>query len=379
MSSKKIHSISAKSYDEFVSNTTLHINEYGKPELAIVFVNADNDIDGISSYLYNLKISHIGAGAAGEISDDQFSKGAYSALYFHISSDCFQIYHSKSVELSSNSFGEFINKAYTNPSVFTLIATKSIETDLLIKDIQAKTKFNIPFYGGMAIDNLKFEEYTVFYDGKSLTNGIVAVVFNNDVVEIVGDAYSGWESLGVTLVVTDSDHNELLEIDGQPASDVFLSYFTHFDIDKLKKGEELDFAVGNHPIMVEEANGTLSMKSPIVIDFEKKSLKFYTSIPVGTKFKFCTIPEIGITQKLISHLKGKKKYFGELDGVIITSCVGRQLTLGPFFEEEVKLIYDIWKKPMTGFLASGEIGNTEESGISSFHNVSSIFTGFKLH
>lgn len=378
MKKKTMFSLQSSELEKFIAQYESMKAEYGKPALAILFVNADLDMHGLNQFLISEGVDHIGASTAGEICDDHFEKGIYSGLFLYIPEEAYKFVSLPINAGAGNDFGMFIKDAFDKPAVYSLIASKSIETDLLIRDIQKLTDEKIPLYGGLAMDNFKFEKYTVFSNEGLMHNNLVAIVFDRTMVDLVGDAYSGWESLGLTHEITNSIGNELLEIDGQPATEVFLGYFNYFDIDKLARGEEVEFSVGNHPIMVEELTGAKSIKSPVEIDLERQSLKFYSSVPIGTKFKFCRMPDTSISQKLLERQEKLKDHFEDLDALIITSCVGRNLTLGPFFEDEIKSIHDIWDIPMTGFLSGGEIGNPFESGISCFHNVSSIITGFKL-
>jgi len=370
-------SLSAKNLSEFERLLEQKINEFGKPSLSFTFVNSDLDIEGIHQYLDKIEIPHIGASSFGEIHDDLFYSGMYSSLFMYLPVHSFNIYNaelSNSID-NGKELGEYAIEVYKNPGIYLLIASNNILTDLYVKEIQKATKNQIPLYGGLAIDNLKFEKYTVFASEFISHNGVVAIVFDCDKVDIFGDSYSGWDSIGITHTITNSDNNILLEIDGKPALDVFTNYFDYFDLEKASKGEGENFAIGNHPIKIIEEDGTNSLKSPISLDIERKSMSFFCSLPKGTKFKFCTNPKIEITDKLIERLRNDKP---DLDCILITSCVGRNLTLGPYFKKEVKQIYEIWNKPIAGFLSGGEIGNVRESNKSTFHNATCIFTGFKL-
>jgi hypothetical protein len=68
----------------------------------------------------------------------------------------------------------------------------------------------------------------------------------------------------------------------------------------------------------------------------------------------------------------------DFDFMIICSCAGRLLTLGPVSKMEVSEMYEFCSTPMVGFLASGEIGNVKDNNKSYFHNLTNILTGFKL-
>ena len=58
----------------------------------------------------------------------------------------------------------------------------------------------------------------------------------------------------------------------------------------------------------------------------------------------------------------------EADAVMVFSCAGRQLTLGPYVSEEINNIKSIWNAPLAGFFCYGEIGKVV-SGDHEFHNM----------
>lgn len=372
--------IACKSIKEFQFLLEKKIKEIGKPSLAIIFVNADLDIAGMNKYMDERQIPHIGASSHGEICDDNFHSGMYTALFMYLPQQHFKIFNSKYCDsiLLGEELGMYAKQCFKNPGIYLLIASKNIQTDIYIKEVQRATNNQIPLYGGLAMDNLKFEKYSIFTNGYLSNNGVAAIIFDCDKIDIYGDSYSGWDSIGITHTITKSEDNMLLEIDEKPALDVFTNYFDYFDLEKVAKGEDSSFGIGNHPIKIIEKDGTSSLKSPISIDIEKKSMSFFCSLPKGTKFKFCTNPKIEITYNLIERLKKIETNLKNLDCVIITSCVGRNLTLGPYFKSEVKQIYEISNRPTVGFLSGGEIGNVTESNKSTFHNVTCVFTGFKL-
>lgn len=58
----------------------------------------------------------------------------------------------------------------------------------------------------------------------------------------------------------------------------------------------------------------------------------------------------------------------EESDVLMISCLIRFHSFGPLFTQEVDSIYNLWEKPMAGFLSYGEIGNTGDQKIAEFHN-----------
>lgn len=380
MNIKNTFSITSNDLTEFKRLIEDKISQFGKPSLGILFINADLDIEGVHQFMDENSIAHIGTSSSGEICNETCFKGVYTGLFIYMPEEHFKIYHSPdtTTDLSGEELGTFAKNAFDNPGIYMLIASKDTQTDLFIKDVQKTTSDKVPLYGGHAIDNLKFEKYTVFSNNHLTNKGVVAIVFNCDKVEMHGDAYSGWDSIGSTHTITKSEGNELLEIDGKAALDVFGDYFDYIDLKRVASGEDDSYIIGNHPIQITESNGSTYLKSPMHLDLERKSMTYYCSVPVGTKFKFCNNPKIEITDNLINRVKEIKASNVDIDCFLVTSCASRHLSLGPFFNKEVKQIFEIWDKPMAGFLSGGEIGNVKESNMSCFHNVTSVFTGFKL-
>jgi len=363
MNNSKSFSISSEKLTDFQTSLQEKIEQYGKPSLGIIYVHADLDIRGIHHYM-----------------DEQMIP-MYTGLFMYLPENSFKIYHTKpgASELSGRELGLFTKNAFADAGIYMLIASKDTQTDIFIREVQQNSHDKVPLYGGYTFGNLESEEYTVFSNDYFEHNGIVAVVFNLDKVEMLGDSYSGWDSIGTTHTVTHSIGNELIEVDGKPALDVFITYFDYFDLEKVAKGEEDDeYIISNHPIKVIEADGASCLKSPMHINTDRKSMTFYCSVPEGTKFKFCNNPKMDITDNLIERIQKIQANKTDIDCFLITSCASRYLTLGPFFKKEVKRLFSIWEKPMVGFLSGGEIGNVAETNKSYFHNVTCVFTGFKI-
>jgi hypothetical protein len=63
-----------------------------------------------------------------------------------------------------------------------------------------------------------------------------------------------------------------------------------------------------------------------------------------------------------------KKDQPEADALIMFSCAGRQVSLGPYASDEIEGIKEIWNAPMAGFFCFGEIGRVEK-GNTEFQNM----------
>jgi len=58
-------------------------------------------------------------------------------------------------------------------------------------------------------------------------------------------------------------------------------------------------------------------------------------------------------------VKKKETELPEADVMIIFTCIGRIITLGPMAEDEIKGLAQTWEKPTAGFFSLGEFGRVE--------------------
>ena len=55
------------------------------------------------------------------------------------------------------------------------------------------------------------------------------------------------------------------------------------------------------------------------------------------------------------------------DAIVLFSCTGRHLQLGPMVEDEISLVRKLWNVPLVGVFTYGEIGPMPQ-GRCDFHN-----------
>jgi small ligand-binding sensory domain FIST len=72
----------------------------------------------------------------------------------------------------------------------------------------------------------------------------------------------------------------------------------------------------------------------------------------------------------------KERAMPEADALLVFSCIGRQVTLGPLIDEEINGLNDVWKVPMTGYFSLGEFGATE-GGKPTFHGTTCSWVALK--
>jgi len=110
------------------------------------------------------------------------------------------------------------------------------------------------------------------------------------------------------------------------------------------------------------------MRTPMQANAEDRSIVFAGSLPEGSKVKLCLLPGFEVIEAALKEFNNYKKEQPDPDALILFSCAGRQLTLGPYVSEEIDGIKNIWNVPLAGFFCYGEIGRVV-SGQHEFHNM----------
>ena len=103
------------------------------------------------------------------------------------------------------------------------------------------------------------------------------------------------------------------------------------------------------------------MRPGLLIDWEDGSFYCGGKVPQGSKVRFSLPPDFDVIEKVVNGLEDlKATEMPDADAVILFSCAGRILSLGPLMSKEIEGIYNIWKAPMAGFFSNGEIARATD-------------------
>jgi hypothetical protein len=341
-----------------------------RPTLGIVFCSSKQDFKEISWIFNNCGIDLLGCTTAGEITNDTLSDESISCLLMDISKEkyslCF-IKNTEGVVETGEALRQFAKNSFENAAIIVCSAGIMNDGEQVVAGLKKGQNKEIPIFGGLAGDDLQIINTYIFTRTEYSNNGMAALVFDGDKVEINGLATSGWEPLGSENTVTKATGNTIYTINNEPALDFFVRFFG--DKDEMDvKGKSISTVSAQYPLQVmREDTDYAVLRSPIYGDEEKRSLTLVGSVKEGDKFRFSISPGVEVIDKTIAEFEIFKNEKPDVDALLLFSCKGRHAALGPFIEDEIKGIYDHWQKPMIGFLSYGEIGNMG-NGICEFHN-----------
>jgi len=377
--------ISSNTVDLFVEKLESHL-AISNPTLCISYTDALFDFKAIATYLKSLNIDLLGTTTCGEICNDQVLEGTLTALFLDIDTKAYKIFTTNfgdNVFTASAKLSDFAATNYKNPGILVYASGIGTSGDAVVDGIKSNLPNKTPIYGGLAGDGLRLSKYTVFTNTIFEENGLVAVVFDNDRVEMKGKSLGGYNEIGKTHIANKTKNNIIYEIDNKPAYDLFEQYFgdqEYLILDKPKsENDDLEFIelAGTFPLKLIDDNKEAYLRSPLYLNQKDKSVILAGNLPEGSKFKFCSAPDLEVSERVVSYFNKFSKTLNDVDCVIINNCAGRSWSFGPIFNEEISQLYNIWKVPTAGFLAIGEIGNGGPTNECSFHNVTISLTTLK--
>jgi len=367
----KAKTLSGKSTGEIQAALQEAMANNFKPTLAIVFISLKQDSDAICTLLNSEGISIFRATTSGEFISSEISKGGIVVMLLDINPAYFKLLFFETADSSaleiSKQLGIEGKKIFRNPAF--IIASGWLHTDgeLIVKGIEEGFGSEVTVFGGMAGDDLALKGPLVFTHEKKSTTGLVAVIIDEDKIDIKGIATCGWKPIGTTKTVTRSSGNIVYTIDDRPALDVVIKYLG-LDMDLDPQKDVVTNIGAYYPLQLERENAAPVMRTAMFGNREDRSLICAGNVPQGSKVRFSLPPDFDVIDTVVAEctdLKNEKQ--NEADAMIMFSCISRYLSFGVMTSEEIERVEKVWNAPLVGFFSYGEFGKSK-NGKHEFHN-----------
>jgi hypothetical protein len=375
-------SIKGNSFQEIKTALEASLEDGFQPTLAIVFLSVTQDRAAIAALLKGSGMDLIGASSAGEFVDGHQSEGGIAILLLDIKRDNYRIqFHEVNegaIAAVAKAAVEQAKTSFVNPAF--ILCSSSISAsgvmfpgDLLVHEIVRAAGEKTPIFGGMSGADGSLNATYVFTADQSTDIGFVLLVLDQDKVDIHGMAISGWKPVGKIRTITHAEDGWIYSIDDQPALDMYLRYLGQ----SLQTVEDVHKEIGFfYPFLSIDA-GEPSLRTPLVVDPEKKAIKLDFTVAQGKQIQFTLPPDFEIVETVLEQANNlKKSENAEVNALLIFSCYGRLSVLGPMIQEENEGLVKIWKSPMAGFFSYGEFGKDSNSD-HVFHSTTCSWVGLK--
>jgi hypothetical protein len=341
------------------------------PTIAVAFISIAQDREAICHLLEEQQIDIFGSTTAGEFTDGEIGEESAAIMLLDLKKEHYRVVHLETGDEDTLKIAKSVGRqgldTFSNPAF--IIASGGISTDgeMIIRGIEQAVGPKVTIFGGLAGDDFKMSGTYVFTNGKYSINGLVAIILDEDHVNVKGLATSGWEPVGTVRTITKSEGNVVYTIDDQPALDVVIKYMgVNRNIDEWK---DVIINVGSEfPMQLQRENAEPVIRAPLFANKEDRSLVCAGSVPQGSKIRFSLPPDDSVIEKVVDECETvKKEEMENADAMIMFSCKARHLSLGPMVGDEIDQVKNVWGAPLVGFFSYGEMGKATK-GKHEFHN-----------
>ena len=374
----KVKSIKGKTTEQIRSALEENLNDDFRPTLAVAFVSIYQDRNAISKILSDAGIAVFGATTNGNFIDEEVERQGASIILFDINQNYFSImlkeYPAKNYREIAASLAKKAQAKFRNPAF--LIAGSHVETDAeqLLFGFEDVIGKNVNIYGCMAGDDFMFTEQFVFTNDSETNRGMLMLAFDEDKIDMKGRATCGWKAVGTVRIVTKSEGNHVYTVDDMPVLDLTAKY------GGLQIKEKTDFSVevaAQFPLQLQREKGDPVMRPGLLIDWNDHSFYCSGTVPQGSKIRFSLPPDFDVIEKVINACEDlKATEIPDADAVIIFSCAGRLVALGPLIGEEIEGMRKVWNAPIAGMFSNAELARATGGNLE-MHNLTACVVALK--
>jgi hypothetical protein len=382
----KAKSIKGKSIEEIKSALDECTADGFWPSLAIVFLSVKQDRVAVSSLLDEKAIQIFGSTTAGEFIDGEIEEGSIVMLLLDMNPAYFKLElletsQESSLEVATR-LGIIGKESFANPAFIIANSGVTLDGEPFVEGIiegfgnlATTDDREVNIFGGKAGDDLALDSTFVFTNGKSSASALMALIIDEDKIDVRGIATCGWKALGTTKTVTKSDGNVVYTLDHKPALDMLLNYL---GVELKQEGDQeivTFLSSWYYPLQVERENVDPVIRTAMFANRKDRSLICSGKVPQGAKIKFSMPPDFDSIDTVVAECKIiKDDAQQEADALIMFSCVSRYLSFGMVVSEEIEQVQKIWDVPMAGFFSYGEYGKSlslsspGKTGKNDYHN-----------
>ncbi len=219
-----------------------------------------------------------------------------------------------------------------------------------------------PMVGGMAGDGERFHRTSLLWGEDIQEDGLVALVFPPS-VESTWASGCGWHPIGPPRTVTAAQGPLVLEIDKEPALELYSRYLGPHAADLPASGHHF-------PLLVTPPGSKPRLRSLIAVAPQRQGLRFTTAIPEGSTVRLmhASLPDV-----LAEAQATAARLPSGWEAALMVSCVARRHVLGPLADDEAATVTQTLGIPTIGWYSYGEITPCP----CTFHNQTLCLTLFR--
>ena len=373
-------SIKGKSPDEIKTALDQSMADGFSPTLAICFISKSLNRVAIAGMLDAAGITVFGCTTNGEFIDEQTDKNSAAILLMDMNKEYFELYFEeypgKNYRAVAKKIAGKAKEKFNTPAFLIGTSDAAADGEEILRGIEEVAGAGVNAFGGAAGDDYTFSQTFVFSNGKDSGNALVCIALDESNVKIKGIATCGWKPVGTEKLVTKSEGNHVYTVDNIPVLDLTAKYGGIENVTPENQNLLIEIAA-NFPLQLQREKGDPIMRPGLVVDWNDRS--YYTSgaVPQGSKVRFSLPPDFDVMEKVVKgveHLKATE--MPEADAMVVFSCAGRILSLGPLMSKELEGVKNVWNVPMAGMFSNAELGRATGGNLE-MHNLTTCVVALK--
>ncbi|TME28735.1 MAG: hypothetical protein E6I75_23300 [Chloroflexi bacterium] len=342
----------------------------------LVVIFGAPELNGIEQPLRELvtafpRSSVIGCSTAGEIFGTTLADSSLSVAVAEFEHGTRVATASASVSSQAESFaaGESIARQLNDPSLRGVLLFSDglhVNGTELVRGLNSVLPSDVVVTGGLAGDGSRFKRTWVMHAGAPRSNVVCAAGLYGEHVTIGHGSKGGWDNFGPERLVTRSEGNVLVELDGRPALELYKEYLG-----------ELAGGLPATGLLFPLAEKSL-VRTILAVDEAQQTMTFAGDVPEGAlarlmRANFDRLIDGASEAGSMASLPHSDNAEDTL--AIAISCVGRRLVLGERAEEEIEATLDVLpeRTRQIGFYSYGEI-SPYAHGACDLHNQTMTLT-----
>ena len=309
----------------------------------------------------------VGCSTAGEILGGSVSDDGLVVLLVEFESTTVRTVHRQvTTAAASRTVGQEMGAELNAPGLRHVVVLSNglqVNGTELVAGLRSALPAGISATGGLAGDGSRFEDTVVVHNERIESDGVIAIGFFGDQLEVRWGTAGGWEAFGPRRKVTRAEANVLYELDGRPALDLYKTYLGDRAVGLPATGLlfplELLPAIDGDPSLV---------RTILAVDEATQSLTFAGDVPAGRSVR--------LMKSTIDRLIWGAETAGGMAGTDATPA--SLALLGQRVEEEIEAVLDQLGQPVgvIGFYSYGEIGPGGVTHGCELHNQTMTLTTF---
>jgi hypothetical protein len=320
----------------------------------------------------------VGCSTAGEIYGTELNDQSLSVAVARFERGTRVATASASVQSQDESFaaGESIARQLDDPllrGVLLFSDGLNVNGSQLVRGMNSVLPGHVVVTGGLAGDGSRFQRTWVMEDGQARSNVVCAAGLYGDNITMGHGSKGGWDNFGPERLVTRSQANVLIELDGRPALKLYKEY-----LGELASGLPATGLLFPLALRANSTDDKSLVRTILAVDEAAQTMTFAGDMPEGglarlMRANFDRLID-GASEAACMAGEAHVSQSGPVLAIAI-SCVGRRLVLGERAEEEIEATLDNLP-PGThqiGFYSYGEIAPYAQ-GASDLHNQTMTLT-----